>query len=255
MWAALAAGSPQALVVSYQALDVADADVERLASALRAEVDKHAWTALDAAASQKQAKAAAMCGEDADCLATLGQRAGAQWVLAFSAGKVSKGVVVSTLLVEVATGKRKSGSTEKMVTIPEDFTNVAQALVDPLFRDVPAPVVLTPGPPPEAPPLVAAERSHPLRGAGVGLLVGGGAAGVAGVIISVVAGNRFAALRDVEPADRSVAESRQRGLNAAADVTVSVAIAALATGIVFLIADAASTPAAAPAEDSTEAQE
>lgn len=249
VWAALAAASPQALVIPYQSVDVDEAEVARLGAALRVEVARHAWTTIDEAGTQKLLKSAAMCGEEPDCLATLGQRAGAQWVLAFSFGKVTRGLVASTILVEVATARRTSGTTEKMATIPVDFTNVARALVDPLFRDVPSPVVLTPGPPPEAPPLVAAEGPRTLRAVGTGVLVGGGLAAIGGVVLSVAAGTNFATLQNVPAEQRAGADGAQRGLNIAADVTVGVAIAAVATGVVLLIADAASSPAPAPAEE------
>jgi hypothetical protein len=68
--------------------------------------------------------------------------------------------------------------------------------------------------------------------------------GVAGVVLSVAAGFNYASLPTA--ADRSSADSTQRALNISADVAVGVGIAALATGIVLLIADAAggSQPAA-----------
>ncbi len=241
MWSAIAAASPQALVIPIQSVEVDDADVKRLTAAMSAEVVGHQWTAVDVAATERLLKSASMCGEDADCLATLGQRVGAQWVLAFSIGKLSKGYLVSTMWVEVATGKRKSGTTEKMASIPVDFTNLARALVDPLFRDVPSAVVLTPGPPPEVPPMVVAETGRPVRGAAIGLLAGGGAAGVVGVILSVMAGNSYAALASTPAEQRPAADLSQRNLNIAADVVVGVAIAGVATGLVLLLADAASS--------------
>lgn len=252
MWAALAAGSPKALVLPYQSLDVSEADVARLAEAMRTALKGHAWEPLDEAASAKALKAAEMCGEDAPCLATLGQRAGAQWVVAFSVGKVKKGVVASTMLVEVSTAQQRSRASETVDNLPEDFTNLARALVDPLFRDVPGQVSLLPGPPPEPPPMVAASTGRPVRGAGVGLLVGGGAAGVAGVVLSIVAGIQHGALSGVEADRRPAADAAQRRLNLAADITVGVAIAAAATGVVLLIADAAAAPKPAEEEEAAE---
>lgn len=252
MWVALSAASPQVLVIPYQALGVEEAEVERLAAALRKEATGHGWTPIDGEAAAKQARAAAMCGEDAECLATLGTRAQAEWVLGFAIGKVGKGVFITTLLVETASGKRKSGTTEKLVTVPEDWTNTARALVDPLFRDVPQPVVLAPGLPPEPPPMVQAAPKSPLGPAAAGVLIGAGVLAAGGVVLSVVAGNNFAALGSVPAEQRPAADATQRGLNVAADVTVGVAIAAAATGLVLLIAEAASAPKPAAAEEGGE---
>lgn len=249
MWAALAANSPKVLVLPYQSLDVSEAEVARLGEGLRAALKGHAWEPIEEAASQKLHKAAEMCGEDGPCLATLGQRAGAQWVVAFSVGRVQKGVVASTMLVEVSSAQQRSRASETVEALPEDFTNLARALVDPLFRDVPGQVRLVP-----AAGVVAAPPSK-LTPAGVGLLIGGGVLGAGGLALSVAAGFNFAGLQTTSPLARPGADATQRGLNVAADVTVGVAIAALATGVVLLIADAASgAKKPEPGEESSEAQ-
>lgn len=248
MMTVLSAANPQVLVVPYQVVDVEQGDVDRLAAALRKEVGKHKWDATDPATAAKQVKSAALCGEDAGCLATLGTRTGAQWVIAFSVGRVGKNVIVSALLVESSSGQQRSTSSEKLVTIPEDMTDLATDLLNPLFKDVPGSVALTPKEPLDTPKLVARPKSS-LGPAAAGVLIGSGVIAVGGVILSVVAGNNYAAMED-NPARPAGAEDAQRGLNIAADVTVGVAIAAAATGLILLIADAASSPK--PVEENAE---
>jgi hypothetical protein len=79
------------------------------------------------------------------------------------------------------------------------------------------------------------------------MLIGGGAVGAAGLALSIAAGVNFGTLSKYGPTERSGPDSTQRALNITADVTVGVAVAALATGIVLLIADAASSKA--PSEE------
>jgi hypothetical protein len=67
----------------------------------------------------------------------------------------------------------------------------------------------------------------------------------------VVAANNYGTLAGLAPADRPAADASQRALNLAADLTIGVAIAAATTGLVLLIAHAASSPEAPPASPET----
>jgi hypothetical protein len=244
LWAAMtAAPAPHALVVPYQTIGIEQTDVDRLAKALRDGVKGHGWAPLDELTSERQVKSAGMCSEDATCLATIGTRVGAKWVVAFMMAKVGKGLLATALLIDVDTGQQRSTSSEKLVTIPEDMGNLADTLLNPLFRDVPAQVVLVPA--------SVETRGSRLAAPGAALLIGGGVVGVTGLVLSIAAASNFATLQSTPPLERAGPDATQKALNISADVTVGIAIAAVATGLVLLIADAATSKAPSTEEAAT----
>ena len=84
------AAQPRVAVVPYQGIGAEPGVVERLSAALRTEVANRKWTVVSADETERKERAAAMCGEDVECLGTLGQRLDARFVLAFGVGRVGR---------------------------------------------------------------------------------------------------------------------------------------------------------------------
>src|SRR5450432_4169907 len=102
---ALAAAPDRVLVTSYQSLGVDSSSLPKLAEGFRLGAARPGLEAMSAEASDETGRAATMCGEDAACLATVGQRSGARFVLAYGIGKVGSALLVSAIFIDVATGK------------------------------------------------------------------------------------------------------------------------------------------------------
>ena len=250
-------GAPQGdtvAVVVYQALGVDASRVEGWSTALRGASLQRGFRTASSEVTAPLRRAAAMCGEDAICLATLGRRAEARWVVGVGLGKVGSSVLVNTLLVDTDSGRRHASSSRKVALRAKASAAVADALVQELFATIALPSPPTPGPaPPEdapsaAPPPAPAitgrvpiprpqtrtwVRPRPLTWAVAGLAAGLGAGGV---VLGVRAANNFGELPGSAPEARAGAERRQRSLNLAADacVTGAVVSAAAATLLYFL---------------------
>lgn len=225
-------------VVPYQGLGAAPGAVERLSAALRAAVADRTWPVAAPDEVDRKARAASMCGEDLECLSTLGQRLEVSHVVAFGVGKVGPDTMVSALLVEVASGKKLGEFSERLPALPEDAGPLSRRAADALFQDLkPAPVLVPADVP--APPVVIAPAlpSHPLRPLAIGTAVGAGVLAIGGGVLTVVAQQHYAGLADVEPNARPAADAEQRGLNVAADVTVITAGVAAAVAVVLFIVD------------------
>ncbi len=247
--AAAHAAEPQVAVVPFQGLGVEPALVDRLADALRARLEKRRWTVLGAEATRTRQRAAAMCGEDVECLATLGQRLEAKYVVAFGLGRVGDGAMLSALVVDVARAKKLAEHTERLPSLPEDAEPVALRTISTLFEGLSPPVTLVPDVPPPPPPLVLeAPPPRPLRPWAVGAAVGAGVLAVAGGTLTVLAQQHYSGLPDVAPARRAQADSTQRTLNAAADATVITAGVAAAAALTLFLLDARSAPTPAGPE-------
>ncbi|MGV3623101.1 MAG: hypothetical protein ACO1OB_19940 [Archangium sp.] len=213
---------------------------------LRAVPEEIANTGFAATNADEQQRAAAMCGEDTECLATIGRRLGVGWIIGLGVGAVGKQTLVTGVLVDVNTGKPQQRFEAQRPTTGLDAKQLAKELVTALFASMtpkvaltPAPIVeVAPQPPPEIvqPPVV--EKSHPARGAAIGFTVGAVATGLAGGGLSIAAATNYPTLQNAP--DRRAADDTQRALNVSADVTVGVAIAAGVTAIVLFIVDGAS---------------
>jgi TolB-like protein len=233
------ASAPRLAVVPYQGLGAEPGVVERLAAALRAEVAGRKWDVVSADESERRERAAVMCGEDVECLGTVGQRLDARFVLAFGVGRVGQGVMVSALLVDTEASKKLAEFSERLTAIPADAGPLALRAVDVLLAGRSPPVKLVPAEVP--PPVVLVEPvppKHTLRPWAVGTAIGAGALAVGGGVLTGVAAGNFRALPEVAPQQRMNADAAQRGLNAAADVTVITAGVAAATAIVLFVIDA-----------------
>lgn len=233
---ALAEPQQRVLVVSFQSLGVEPSVMERVGDGLRAQSTAATWQALDGAETQRVLRAATMCGEDLECLATLGQRADARWVLAWGFGKIGSSYLFTALLVETPTSAKLATFSEKLPSIPDDASPLAQRAVAALFKDVKRPVVVEPPPPPPVP-----ERrfvTATLVSASVA-----GAATIATTILGVMAATHFPRLATALSVDRPALDRTQRLYNVGADVSLGVAIVSGVTALVLFLLGA---PAEAP---------
>src|SRR5439155_601921 len=105
-----AAAADSALVVPYQSVGVKDEVVAEAARALQQAATGHGLLVL---APDAFRIAAAMCGEDANCLATPGQRAKAQWVVGYGLGAVGSNILFTALLVDAEAGAQRAIVTRK----------------------------------------------------------------------------------------------------------------------------------------------
>jgi hypothetical protein len=166
-----------------------------------------------------------MCGEDVECLATLGQRADARWVLAWGFGKVGSGFLFTSLLVETPTSTKRAAFTEKVPSADADASPLAARAVTALFQNVSRVV--------EEPKAPAAERRFLAP-----TVISGGAAvvGVAlTVIFGVMAANNYGQLQNALLGDRAALVTQQRSFNLIADVSLGAAVVTGATALILFI--------------------
>lgn len=215
--------------------------------ALNKEVVARGFGAVPAA---EQQRAAAMCGEDAGCLATIGKLAKVGWVLAIGVGTAGKQTLFTAILVDVEKGAVHLRYETKSKTAL-DAAATAKSAVETLFvgvtmREPPPPpplitdkpVVEDPKPKdPVKPPVVVATPQYKFRGAAIGLGVGTGVAAAVGVTFSILAASSFSKLSTLPASDRVAADGTQRAFNLTADLALGVAIAAGITTLVLLIID------------------
>jgi len=245
---ALADVTGRVAVVAYQGGGKDPEVVSAFAEALRATLTARAWPVVPSAETERQARAATMCGEDVECLSTIGQRVDARWVLAFGVGRVGATTLLSALLVDASTGLKLGVFTESFATAPADLAPLAGRTCDALFAGLKPPTKLAPPEPPpaETPPLVTAPTppAHRVRPWAIGTAIGAGALAAAGITFTILAQQHFAGLPDVPLVDRPAADSAQRAYNLTADVLVGTAIAAGVTSLVLFLVDAreGSTP-------------
>lgn len=233
-------------VVPYQGTGRDPELVISLIASLRAALVERGWPLTEPGETDRQVRAGAMCGEDVECLATIGRRIDAKWVLALGVGRVAGNTMVSALLVDAVAGTKSTVYTETIGRALADLNPVAKHMCDallvglsPVAKLVP-PDSVTGSPPPLVEPL--ALPAPPLRSPAVGTAIGAGVLAVAGGIITILAQQSFARLPDVPLAERDAADAQQRSLNLAADVLVGCALVAGATAVVLFILDGRSVP-------------
>lgn len=221
------------LVVAYQSLGVEPAVMERVEGALRAEATAASWASVDPAEAQRALRAATMCGEDRECLATLGQRGNAHWVLAWGFGKVGSAYLFTSMVVETPSAAQLSTFSERLSDLPSDPSGLATRAIATLFRDVKRPVSL---PPPSTP-------QRTLVAPTIAAFSLGGAATVSTVIFGVLAATHYPTLASAQVLDRPALDRQQRTYNLGGDVSLGVAVVSAATALVLFILGA---PAEAP---------
>lgn len=228
-------------VLSYQGAGRDPELVSSLTTALRSTLAERGWPVADAAETERQVRAATMCGEDVECLSTIGQRVDSKWVLAFGVGRVAGNTMISALLVNAEAALKHTVFTETLAAVPADLSPLATRACDVLLVGVTLPSKLTPPDAPklDQPPLIIAPPppSHTLRPWAIGTAAGAGALAISGGIVTVLAQQSFARLPDVSLAQRPGADAQQRTLNLTADILVGAAIAAGATALILFILD------------------
>lgn len=235
------AAGPRArvLVVSFQSLGVDPETMNRVGDTLRAELSAQQWVAVDGAETQRVLRAATMCGEDLECLATLGQRADARWVLAWGFGKVGASYLFTSLLVETTTGTKRASFNEKLPSVSDDSGPLARRAVTALFQGVSRVADEKPFEPPPPPPSLVAERRLVAP-----TLVSGGV-GVAGALVAgvfgVLAATNYGRLQNALVVDRPGLVGQQRTWNLVADVGLGAAILGGAAALVLFILGAPET--------------
>ncbi len=222
-------------VVPYQGVGAEPGVVERLATSLRGDVASRKWLVVSPEETGKRTRAAMMCGEDVECLGTIGQRLDARYVLAFGVGRVGQGLMISALLIDARSSKRLTEFSERLPAIPGDAATLATRVGDTLFAGLTVPVKLIPKEVVPQPvvitPVVMPE--HKLRPVAIGTAIGAGVLGVGGGVLTVMASENYRALPG--PGE----DGTQRGLNTAADVTMITAGVAAAVAVVLFIVDGA----------------
>ncbi|MDP3505289.1 MAG: hypothetical protein Q8S33_33430 [Myxococcales bacterium] len=234
----LAAPQQRVLVASFQSLGVEPEVMTRVGDALRAESTAANWRAIDGAETQRLLRAATMCGEDAECLSTLGQRADAYWVLAWGFGKIGSSYLFTAQLIETPSGRKLAGFTEKLGALPDDARPLAQRAVAALFKDVTRPVILEPPPPPPPTGVTLTERRFVAPT--IAATAVAGAAAIAGAIFTGLAASHFSKLSNALSMDRPSLDRTQRSYNLGADVSFAVAIVSGVTALVLFILGAPS---------------
>jgi hypothetical protein len=226
------------LVVSYQSLGVDAAAVAKLGEGFRAGSNKPPLQALGAEESDKAGRAAVMCGEDAACLSTVGQRSAAKYVLAYGVGKVGSSLLVSAIFIDVAAGKEITRASKRVLEVTPDWALITRELSDlvvkppaePLVVQVPVPVRV------EVP--AAQHRWRTPAFVAVGL---GAAFGVVATILGAVAWSNYSQLTMAGAAGDAgqyhMLAQNQRGWNGAADVFLIATVLGFAAATVFFIID------------------
>lgn len=230
---ALCLATPQqrVLVASFQSLGVEPDVMNRVGDALRTESTAATWRAIDGAETQRVLRAATMCGEDAECLSTLGQRADAYWVLAWGFGKIGSSYLFTAQLIETPSGRKLSSFNEKLGALPDDARPLAQRAVAALFKDVTRPVILEPPPPPPGVTLTERRFIAPT----IAATAVAGAAAISAAIFTGLAASHFSKLSNALSMDRPSLDRTQRSYNLGADVSFGVAIVSGITALVLFI--------------------
>jgi TolB-like protein len=227
---------PKVAVVAYQGVGADPGVVEKLAAALRTELAARKWDVVSQDDTDRRERAAAMCGEDAECLSTVGQRLGARYVVAFGVARVGQGLMVSALFIDAQDSKKLGEFSERLAEMPSDAGPLAGRAVDVLLQGRTPPVKLLPVEE-KKPEVVIVPNQHSLRPVATGVAIGAGGALIAGGVLSTVAAYKFSTLPTVPVDQRNAANDAQRGINAAADVTMITAGVAAVVAVVLFIVD------------------
>lgn len=242
------------LLVSYQGAGRTPELAQRLLSSMADAISSRGFHPRPDAESTRQERAAAMCGEDGDCLATLGRRLEAAWVVGLGLGSVGKQTLISVLLVNVETGRVAQRFSRQVPTQDLDAATVSTDAVTQLFTELTPREKPTTTPPPIEPPVEVpiaaltptAPPSRPLHSAAVGTTIAAGVLAAAGLGLSVGAGVHYGQLASTPPNARPDADSLQRALNTSADATVGVAVAAAVTAVVLFVLDGSAAQGPTP---------
>jgi hypothetical protein len=229
------------LVVRYQAEGVSATEA---AEAQRAIEEAFRARGIGLAKDEHASKASEMCGEEPACLASLGARAHARWVLAYGIGQVGHRVLTSLVLVDVAEAIIRGRDSRELDREGLGWTREATALAERLDVDIPVPPVPPPPPnltpqtlPPPPPVQVEKPAGDPrLRtyawvsgGTASALLAGSG-------IVGLLARSNYQTLEGTEYSARPPLISQQHVLNSTGDAMLigSVVVAGVSATLFYL---------------------
>ncbi|MBK7862785.1 MAG: hypothetical protein IPJ65_30085 [Archangiaceae bacterium] len=240
--ATLAATPESLLVAPYQALGVDAATVTALTEAFRLAPDATRFAALPAAESEKVTRSAMMCGEDGACLATIGQRSNARWVLAFGIGKVGSALLVTAVFVDVTAGKELMRGSRRVPEGGADWISTARSLADEVVRPPVEPLVV------QVPvEVVKPQKTHKWRpwafAGGTATVVFTGLT----TLLSLIAWGNYNALTKAASSGTTSAmvpslATAQRGYNAWADTALSLTLVSGAVWLLFSFLEATEKP-------------
>jgi hypothetical protein len=233
----LAGASEPVLVASYQSLSVDAPTVAAIAEGFRGAAAKAPLAPMPAAASDKVSRSAAMCGEDAACLATIGQREQARWVLAFGVGKVGSSLLLTAIFVDVSAGKEVMRGSRRVPEGASDWALVTSSLADEVVRRPVDPVVVQV--PFEVVKPVKPHNFRPWAFVTLGVTV---AFGVASTVIGLYAAGNFQLLKMANASNYTQLVQTQRGLNGSADSCLIVAALSGLVSITMFILDSLEAP-------------
>jgi hypothetical protein len=230
------------LVVRYQAEGVSATEA---AEAQRAIEEAFRARGVSLATDERASKASEMCGEEPACLASLGARAHARWVLAYGIGQVGHRVLTSGVLVDVAEAVIRGRDSKELDREGLGWTHEATTLAERLDPDITAPVSppapppnLTPQTVPPPPPLeIQKPAGNPqLRtyawvsgGTAAALLAGSG-------VVGLLALSNYQTIESTDYPSRPPLNSQQRTLNATGDALLigGVVVAGVAATLFYL---------------------
>jgi hypothetical protein len=234
--AALALSASQAeqvLVTGYQSLGVDAVVSVKLGEGFRAGTTRPPLVALGAEKSDESGRAAVMCGEDAACLATVGQRSGARYVLAYGVGKVGSSLLVSALFIDVTAGKEVSRASKRVLDTNADWTAVTKELSDLVVKPPAAPLVVQVPVPIEVP-----QKPRRFRTPAIAVLSVALALGVITTGIGLGAMGHYGQLQTAGTvADRVRLSNEQRTFNFFGDGFLTLSLVTGAVGLVLFILD------------------
>lgn len=223
------------LVAPYQSLGVEPATVSAITEGFRQAVESPKLTALPATESEKVSRSATMCGEDGACLATVGTRSNARWVVAFGVGKVGASLLLTALFIDVKDGKEVTRSSRRVPEGMADWVLVTRSLAEEVVKPPAEPVVVQV--PIEVVKPVKPHTFRPWTFVSLGIAA---AFAVTATVLGLVAAGNYQRLQ-MQPND-DVIRGNQRPLNGSADGCLVVSVLTGAVSILFFILDAAEKP-------------
>lgn len=232
----LAAAPDTVLVTSYQTLGVDEQTVAQVVEGFRAACNATQLQALSASESDKMNRSAVMCGEDGACLATVGQRSNARWVLAFGVGKVGSSLLLSAVFVDVKQGREVMNGSRRVPEGAPDWAAATKSLADEVVKlPVEAKIIEVERPQSE-------HKLRPWAFTTVGLA---GAFAIISTVVGVAAMGNYGKLKMAGPSEFAQLEKDQRTLNGSADICLIGAALFGATSLVLFILDWWEKPSAA----------
>jgi hypothetical protein len=229
------------LVVRYQAEGVSATEASEAQRALEEAFRGHG---IAIATDEHASKASEMCGEEPACLASLGARAHARWVLAYGIGQVGHRVLTSLVLVDVAEAVIRGRDSKEIDREGLAWTREATSLAEQLDADIPVPPpplpapnltpqVLSPLPPlqVEKPPQDSRLRTYAwISGGTAGALLAGSG------VVGLLALSNYQTIESTAYTARPPLDSQQRTLNVTGDGLLigGVVVAGVAATLFYL---------------------